>query len=194
MRVAVVFESLLGNTREIALAVTDGVRRADPHGNVSCAGVRETNAAQLGDVDLLFVGGPTHFLGMASARTRRMWVRDQDVAAARTRSGHPLDPGQAPPALREWLALLAQAPRGACAAAFDTRLEKFAAGGAAPRIARRLRRRGYEIAARPIGFIVDGMEGPVRTGEAERAALWAAQTVRRTAQERERRPGTPGDR
>lgn len=191
MRVAIVFESLLGNTRQIALAVTDGVRRADPHGNVSCAGVRETNAAQLGDVDLLFVGGPTHFLGMASARTRRMWLRDQDVAAARSRSGHPLDPGQTPPALREWLDLLAQAPSGGRAAAFDTRLERFAAGGAAPRIARRLRVRGYEIAARPIGFIVDGMEGPLRTGEAERAALWAAETVRRTVLERERRSGMP---
>jgi hypothetical protein len=193
VRVAIVYESLLGNTREIALAVTDGVRRADPQGKVSCAGVRETSAAQLGEVDLLFVGGPTHFLGMASARTRRMWLRDQDVAAARTRSGHPLDPGAASGALREWLDLLAQAPAGGCAAAFDTRLERFTAGGAAPRIARRLRRRGYEIAARPIGFIVDGMEGPLRAGETERAALWAAETVRRTALERERRSGPTHD-
>ena len=93
MGVAVVFESLLGNTHEIALAIAEGARRADPLGQVLCASIRETDAAQVGDVDLLFVGGPTHFLGMMSPRTRRALLREQDVAAGRTRSGHALEPG-----------------------------------------------------------------------------------------------------
>jgi hypothetical protein len=48
------------------------------------------------------------------------------------------------------------------AAAFDTRLAFPLAGEAARPIARGLRRRGYDIIAKPVGFVVDGAQGPLR--------------------------------
>ncbi len=179
MRVAIVYESLFGNTREIAQAIEDGVRQADPLAEVVCTRVTETSPEQVSTAALLFVGGPTHFLGMMSARTRRMWLREQDVAVGRSRSGHMLEPGAAGLTLRQWLKLLEPAPSGGRAVTFDTRMDKFAAGGAAPRIARRLRRLGYVIPAKPTGFVVEGMEGSLRPGELERAAAWAADVLRR---------------
>jgi hypothetical protein len=70
---------------------------------------------------------------------------------------------------------------GARAAAFDTRLDKPLAGGAAPRIARRLARLGYRLAADPEGFIVEDMAGPLRAGELERARAWGAGLAERIA-------------
>ncbi len=180
MRIAIVYESLFGNTREIAQAIEAGVRQAHPLAQVACTSVIDALPEQVAATELLFVGGPTHFLGMMSARTRRMWVREQDVAVGRSRSGHVLEPGAAGLTLREWLKLLGPAPSGGRAVAFDTRMDKFAAGGAAPRIARRLRRLGYVIPAKPTGFVVEGMEGSLRAGEPERAAAWAADVLRRT--------------
>lgn len=57
---------------------------------------------------------------------------------------------------------------------FDTRLSYPFAGGAAPRIARGLRRLGYTIAAKPEGFLVSAADGPMRAGELDRARRWAA--------------------
>ena len=48
------------------------------------------------------------------------------------------------------------------AAAFDTRLPFPLAGGAARPIARELRRHGYNVVAKPMGFVVDGAQGPLR--------------------------------
>jgi hypothetical protein len=58
------------------------------------------------------------------------------------------------------------------AAAFDTRLGSRWSGGASGGIARRLRRLGYHLVARPEGFVLDGMMGPMRDGELSRAHAW----------------------
>lgn len=58
-----------------------------------------------------------------------------------------------------------------------TRLDRPLAGGAAPRIARALRRLGYELVAAPEWFIVEDMAGPLRAGELERATAWASHVV-----------------
>jgi hypothetical protein len=58
------------------------------------------------------------------------------------------------------------------AASFDTRFARPFAGGAAPRLARRLARLGYTLTGEPTGFIVTGMEGPLRPGERDRARDW----------------------
>ncbi len=69
--------------------------------------------------------------------------------------------------------------KGARAATFDTRLERSPkiTGAAARGIARRLRRRGYDV----IGiesFLVQEAEGPLEDGELERAREWSAQLAR----------------
>lgn len=47
-------------------------------------------------------------------------------------------------------------------------------GYAAKRIANRLQKSGGELVAPPEGFFVEGTEGPLKDGELERAADWAA--------------------
>jgi flavodoxin I len=45
-------------------------------------------------------------------------------------------------------------------------------GFAAGRIARKLEAKGGHLVAQPAGFIVEGKEGPLAAGEADRAAAW----------------------
>ena len=101
MDVAVVYESLFGNTRLVAEAIADGIRAADP---AACVSVTRTDATKLADVDdacLLVVGGPTHMRRMTSPRSRRQGLQ----AARRTKDqrGREPEPGAAGPGLREWL-------------------------------------------------------------------------------------------
>jgi hypothetical protein len=119
-------------------------------------------------VDLLVVGGPTHFLGMTSQRSRRIVRQYQERAAGhRPRQApgkHPAGPG-----VREWLAALPQAAGRRRAAAFDTRLTTLFPGSAARLIARSLEDHGYEVITRPEGFLVENMLGPLSAGELDRA-------------------------
>lgn len=179
MRVLVVFESLFGNTRQIAQAIADGAQSAGPQVEASCVRVSDVAGIGAGDVDLIFVGGPTQFHGMASRRKRDVWLRQQDLAAGSSRSGRSLEPGIDGPFLSEWLDRLAQERSGTMAVAFDTRLDRAFSGGAAPKIERQLRARGYRIVAKAMGFIAEDMEGPLRSGELERAATWSRLTVER---------------
>jgi hypothetical protein len=156
----VVYESLFGNTRRIAEAVAEGIRTARPDLEVMCLPVATADAdGHLDRASLVVAGGPTHVLGMSSPRTRTSQDKDHQLAG---------------PGVREWLAGLPAAPHGARAAAFDTRMDKWFAGGAAPRIARGLRRAGYHLAADPQAFLVEGMPGPLRAGELERARYWGS--------------------
>jgi hypothetical protein len=51
-------------------------------------------------------------------------------------------------------------------------------GAAAKGIAHRLESHGYELAAEPEGFIIEGDAQLLRAGEQERARAWAAGVVR----------------
>lgn len=67
---------------------------------------------------------------------------------------------------------------GSKVAAFDTRTASIwnrllPFGYAAPRIARKLEGSGGSLVALPEGFVVLGIEGPLKDGELERAASWA---------------------
>jgi hypothetical protein len=120
--------------------------------------------------DLLIAGGPTHMLGMT-----RQSSRSQAVAPPKKTPDTPrhLEPGAEGSGIREWLATVSRSSQ-AEAAAFDTRMSYPFAGGAASRIARRLRRLGYTIVAKPEGFIVAAAEGPLREGELDRARQWGS--------------------
>jgi hypothetical protein len=134
--------------------------------------ITEANLRKVSEVDLLFVGSPTHLHGLSTPSSRRQALQPvmKELAA--------LEPGAEGPGAREWLDQLPKVPPGRRAVAFDTRLSSPWAGGAARPIARRLRRHGYQIASKPEGFIVEGANGPLRTGEPERARAWAAGLVR----------------
>ena len=164
MAAVVVFESIYGNTREVANAIAAGLG-----GDTVVAAVGDVDEAALTETELVVVGGPTHMHGLATSMSRKMAVKgaeeDSDVEldpAARSERG-----------VRDWLADLGG---GGAAAAFDTRIDKSPAltGSAARGIAKRLRRRGFTVVADPESFFVDDAEGPLVEGELERAREWGA--------------------
>jgi|SRR5579859_2468901 len=160
MRSVVVYESICGNTRQLAYAIADilAVR-----GTVEVFAVGEADGVSLRGADLLVVGAPTHVWGMSWRWTRRI----ADPSRGR--------PDQPPVGVREWLRLLGPG-RGQSAAAFDTEFRSALGLGAASRgIARRLRRRGYRLVARPARFFVETTNGPLCQGELARAQQWAAE-------------------
>jgi flavodoxin len=164
MKAFVVYESMYGNTRAIAEAVAEGLGGADVlpvyHAPLHLEGV-----------GMLVVGGPTHVHGMSTTRSRQMAVE----AVQEDGEGH-VEPGATDePGLRAWIRDLPEA-RGTLAAAFDTRADKspWLTGAASRGIAKRLRRRGYEIVGTE-SFLVEESEGPLADGEVDRARAWGAE-------------------
>lgn len=172
MHVAVVYESVFGNTRALAEAIAEGIRAAEPGVGVSCTSVSEAGPAAAA-ADLLVAGGPTHFLGMTSPRSRRMARRYQAQPTA-SDPRHAAGEQPAGPGIREWLAGLPDAAGGRRAAAFDTRLDTLFPGSAARLIGRSLHDHGYLVIAAPEGFTVAAIQGPLSPGELERARAWGA--------------------
>jgi hypothetical protein len=170
MRFVIVYESLFGNTHEIADAIGAGLREAHPDAWVDCLQVAEADPDVVQQADLLVVGGPTHMRGMTSGVSRKMGLQAADHEGA----GHEPEPGAEGPGVRDWFDALPKPARSPKAAAFDTRAAARFAGGAANGIARRLRHHGYELVADPHGFVIEDTEGPLREGERDRAKAWGA--------------------
>lgn len=170
VRVAVVYESLFGNTHAIAGAVAEGIRAADPSLEVTCLPVDDATDAVVAAADLVVVGAPTHVHGMSSSLSRRLGLRSERDAGHADR----IDPDATGEGVRTWLHGLPWAGPGQRAAAFDTRADMKHAGSAADGIARRLRRRGYRMVAEPASFFIDDVSGPLLAGEVDRARVWGA--------------------
>ena len=164
----VVYESFFGNTRQIAHAVAEGLRLEGVRPTVQ--EVSEAVPTDVASYHLLVVGGPTHAFGLSRESTR---------ADAERRGAAVHQPG---PGLREWLGCL-PVPDSPLAAAFDTRAEKVRhlPMSAAHAAGRMLKRRGYALVAKPAGFVVQDVEGPLARGETERAIAWG-RAVGREAQ------------
>jgi hypothetical protein len=161
MRALVVFESMFGNTELVAGAVARGLQLEGV--DTGLVDVRSAPHELAADLDLLVVGGPTHAFGMSRASTRADAVR-QGAPRERTTTG-----------LREWLECVALDPeRSPGLATFDTRVSKvrWLAQAAALAAARAGRRRGLETVAKPLGFLVDDIRGPLVEHELERAVTW----------------------
>jgi hypothetical protein len=99
------------------------------------------------DVDLLFVGAPTQMRGL------RLLAK-------------PFLAG-----------LEGRGFAGVPAAAFDTRMGDFVQTIASDVIARHLVGAGCRLVAPPASFLVLGLDGPLATGEEDRAASWARSVV-----------------
>jgi flavodoxin I len=116
-------------------------------GEVQVLRVGQVAVGDLETVDLLVIGSPTH-------------------GSLPTEAAQGLVEKIGPPA-RD----------GARVATFDTRLtwwflERW--GFAAPQMADTLREKGWKLAGEPGGFFVKGLKkGPLKRGEADRAAAWA---------------------
>lgn len=166
MSVLVVYESMYGNTRQIAEAIAAGLGGAE---------VRPAHEAATADgFDAVVVGGPTHMHGMTTKMSRKA-----AADAAEEDGDTELEPGAtAEPGLRGWLSELTG--RDGKAAAFDTRIDKPAVltGAAARGIARRLRKAGFDVVDSQ-SFFVEESEGPLEDGELDRARAWGAELAGR---------------
>lgn len=166
MRALLVYESMFGNTRDVARAVADGLSASLA---VDVVEVSEAPAVIGSDVALLVVGAPTHQHGMTNPKSR---------ADAAVRAGDRLVSRGI--GLNEWLDTLAPTAVPLPAAAFDTRIKGpgLLWGSAAKIAARRLRELGFRLVQEPQDFLVGGPTGPLFdrlvAGELERARTWGA--------------------
>ena len=162
MRALVIYESMFGNTAEIARAVAEGLRAE--HVVVDVVEVRDAPPADQIMADLIVVGAPTHAFSLSRASTR----------ADAVRQGAPA--GAAATGLREWIESMPAQPVLArpLAATFDTRVTKVRRipKAASTRAAHLLSRHGYELVSRPTPFLVEDLRGPLIAGEADRARTW----------------------
>ena len=116
--------------------------------------MHETAVAQLRDVDLLVLGCPT-----------QGWNVTSDMGVFMER-------------------LPREVLQGSKVTCFDTRmhLPRWMGRFAAPQLEKRLRKLGVQPFAPGMGFFVVEREGPLQSGEAERAAAWARSVGQSAAQ------------
>ncbi len=94
--------------------------------------------------------------------------------------GSPINGWRPTPKVTEMLTTLGGGRlNGVKAAAFDTRVRFFLHGDAAKKMTKSLRTGGAEIISKPMAFYVQGSEGPLRSGELDKAAAWAADLLKR---------------
>lgn len=149
MKALVVYDSVFGNTEKIAQAMAQAL-------GSEAVRVPSVTPQSLAGVTLLIVGSPTRAF-------------------------------RATPATMAWLkALPGNALTGVKVAAFDTRISAEESGSgvlklmvkvfgyAAKPILGALQKKGGQAVATDEGFYVNASEGPLRDGELERAAAWAA--------------------
>lgn len=161
----IVYESLFGNTEEIAETIYDGLRPA-----MRVALVRADRAPVIlpTDLDLLIVGAPTHAFGLSRPSSRV-------TASAQAPVVMPVEVG-----VREWLGRLRYRRGQTVAATFDTKVvSSHLPGSAARSAAKVLHRRGYRLIADPAHFFLENAVGPPVPGELKRSVAWAAELVAR---------------
>lgn len=164
MRAVIVYESMFGNTHQIADAIGAGLR---PGLDVQVVPVSHADQALLEGADLVVVGGPTHVHGMSRASTRKGAA---DMAND-PQAGVTLEPEALAPGLRDWLSSLGE--QHAKAAAFDTRMPGpvVLTGRASKGVSRALRQHGFDVVAEPESFVV-GKDNHLRGDEQQRAQAW----------------------
>ena len=164
MRALVVYESMFGNTRAVALAVADGISTLMAVESVE-VGAAPTQLPE--DLALLVVGGPTHAHGMTTPETRA----DASQRAGDRLVSHGIG-------MREWLDRVRPGPTPVAAAAFDTRIKGpgLLWGSAAKPAAKSLQAAGFRFLPPPRSFLVGGPTGPLFdrlvVGELDRAREW----------------------
>lgn len=170
-RALVVYESMWGNTSQVAEAIAHGLSGSMA---VDLAEVHVAPKLPGAEVDLVVAGGPTHAFSMTRENTRADAVRQ---GASRP----PFDLG-----LREWLEALPSGHHEQVIATFDTRVDKVRhlPGSAAKGAAKVARRHGFHEAAHHESFYVQDTQGPLLAGELDRAAAWGRRLAQSAVAER----------
>ena len=159
MKTLIVHESLFGNTKAAAEAITRGLSRGNQSNEVGLMSSDEAPGVIPEDVSLLIVGGPTHAFSMTRESTRK--DAETKGAVEHVRRG-----------IREWIEAVVPRPE-LPVITFDTRVKvKLLPGSAAKSAVKALRSRGFRRAAQGETFWVEGTDGPLKDGELERAEAW----------------------
>ncbi|WP_431218932.1 flavodoxin family protein [Leifsonia xyli] len=161
-RVTVLYESMFGNTRQIAEAIADGLR---PVATVTVLPVKD--APESIDDDLLVIGAPTHAHGMSRPATRveaGKWA--DDTARHLT-----LEPDAQGIGLREWLETCGHVPPRFAAFATRANVPEIFSGSAAAGLEKRMRKLGSKRFVTSQNFVVD-KESVLEPGELDRAEDW----------------------
>jgi hypothetical protein len=161
LRALLVYESMFGNTEEVARDVAVGL--VDAGVLVRLVEVTTARPADEYAFDLLVVGAPTHAFSLSRPSTREDAVRKGGRSAAATTG------------LREWLgAMSGHGRQHGMAAAFDTRVTSMRRlpKAASTRAHHLLGHLGFAMLSRPTGFLVTDLKGDLVTGEGERAESW----------------------
>lgn len=158
MHAVVVFESLWGNTEQLAREIAAGIgERTDVVDAASSPNALDDA------IDLLVVGGPTHAFSMSTGATRES-AKQQGAERIPARG------------IREWIQTHPAPSRAVPVATFDTRVvTPRLPGSAAKKAMKRLVALGFRPLAKPETFGVHGYAGPVAEGELERARRWGTQ-------------------
>jgi hypothetical protein len=161
MTALVLYESMFGNTRQIAQAIGDGLS------DFTDVRVEPASAGSDLAVDLVVIGAPTHAHTLPRASSREdaaKWAADPDQHLN-------LEPDASKPGVREWIDGLSTAP--AAWAAFGTRVDipRIFAGDASAGIERRIRRLHSRPVAESECFLVTTKNALV-DGELDRAREW----------------------
>lgn len=153
----IVYESLWGNTRQVAEEVARGAREGSDA--LTLCAVADAPSSLAPSLTLLVIGAPTHAFSLPTPSSRAE-ARSEGAASSHT------------PGIREWLAGLTVKTPPPSVAAFDTRQGRsFLVGSAAKSIARAAKRRAL-IVSETADFVVTSREGPLEQGELERAFAW----------------------
>lgn len=168
MRALIVYESMFGNTEQVAQAVAEGLAR---HGQVEVREVSNAPTRPDESLDLVLVGAPTHAFSLSRPSTREDAHR-QGATRGDVKAG-----------LREWLAGVESGAHHPQLATFDTRVTKVRSipGSAARKAAKLAGRLGYVSAQAPESFFVLDVDGPLGVGELDRARCWGDQIGARLA-------------
>jgi hypothetical protein len=160
MRALVIYESMFGNTRDVAEAIGRGLSGHLPTTILECGSATTTIPE---DVGVLVVGAPTHAFGLPRASTRKSAREKAQVPVISKGTG-----------LREWLdAMSFDAGAAPAVAAFDTRAKSpRLPGSAAAKALRHLRRAGATALCKPRSFWVLGTTGPLEDGALAAATEW----------------------
>ncbi len=161
MRALVVYESMFGNTKQVAEEICRGLAE---HVDTLLEEVGTAPERPDGDIGLVVIGGPTHAFGLSSARTRD--------SAAQQAHGPVVSTGDG---IREWIAKLHVSSPMPLVATFDTHSDhRWVPGSAAVKADGELEAFGFEHLAEPISFYVEGTPGPLVDGELKRARAWGS--------------------
>lgn len=161
MKALVIYDSVFGNTEKIAQAIGNGL---GAQAEVRTLAVAQATPEQFHSVDLLVIGSPTRGFRPTEEITNLLKLLSKNQL------------------------------EGQKAASFDTRIAletiessalRFivkSGGYAANHIAKTLKGKGARLLIAPEGFLVTGEQGPLKDGEMERAAQWAAELFRLAVQ------------